>query len=226
MEKTLFPAFGYLRTSSATNVGEDKDSDKRQRVVIEGAAKRAGYSIREWFYDADVRGDVEVNKRPAFMQMLSALAGNGVRTVFIEDLSRFSRVATVGMLGIALLRRLDVSMFDGRNTNCTDPQDPMAKAMLGMMLIFAELDKDLTTAKLKGARDRKSLEIGRRIEGRKGYTRGETHKDLVMLAKDMRSTGTTFDAISAALAERGHLTNTGKPFSASQVKRIVEAGPV
>src|SRR5271168_1571853 len=108
MENTLFPAFGYLRTSSATNVGEDKDSDKRQRVVIEAAAKRSGYVIREWFYDADVRGDVEVHKRPAFMKMLEALASNGVRTVFIEDLSRFSRVVTVGLLGTALLKRLDV----------------------------------------------------------------------------------------------------------------------
>ncbi|MDB5244061.1 MAG: hypothetical protein JWP57_4687, partial [Spirosoma sp.] len=28
-------AVGYLRTSSATNVGEDKDSEKRQRGHIE-----------------------------------------------------------------------------------------------------------------------------------------------------------------------------------------------
>jgi DNA invertase Pin-like site-specific DNA recombinase len=192
-------------------------------VAIQAAAKRAGYIIKEWFYDADVRGDVEVHKRPAFMQMLTALASNGIRTVFIEDLSRFSRVVTVGMLGTALLKRLDVTMFDSRNTNCTDPQDPMAKAMLGMMMVFAELDKDLLITKLKGARDRKSAEIGQRIEGRKGYTRGKEHTGLVTLAKSLRSEGMTLEAISASLAERGHLTNTGKPFSASQVKRITEA---
>ena len=39
------PALGYLRTSSATNVGPDKDSDKRQREAIEGYAKAAGYLI-------------------------------------------------------------------------------------------------------------------------------------------------------------------------------------
>jgi DNA invertase Pin-like site-specific DNA recombinase len=67
-------------------------------------------------------------------------------------------------------------MFDGRGTNVTDPQAPMAKAMLGMMLVFAELEKDLLVEKLKGARDRASIkslaETGKRIEGIKGYTRG------------------------------------------------------
>jgi hypothetical protein len=35
-------AVAYIRTSSAANVGADKDSDKRQRAAIEGYAKRAG----------------------------------------------------------------------------------------------------------------------------------------------------------------------------------------
>ena len=42
MAKGLQPAVAYLRTSSAANVGADKDSDKRQRAAIEAFAKRAG----------------------------------------------------------------------------------------------------------------------------------------------------------------------------------------
>ena len=42
MAKELKPAVAYLRTSSAANVGADKDSDKRQRAAIEAYAKRAG----------------------------------------------------------------------------------------------------------------------------------------------------------------------------------------
>ena len=40
MAKRRTPAVAYLRTSSATNVGEDKDSDKRQRTAIAAFAKR------------------------------------------------------------------------------------------------------------------------------------------------------------------------------------------
>ena len=46
----------YLRTSSATNVGADKDSDKRQRDAITTFARRAGYELLADYYDQAVRG--------------------------------------------------------------------------------------------------------------------------------------------------------------------------
>jgi hypothetical protein len=46
-------AFAYLRTSSAANVGPDKE---RQRGAIETFAKRAGYEILAEYYDAAVSG--------------------------------------------------------------------------------------------------------------------------------------------------------------------------
>jgi len=45
MSQKTIPAVAYLRTSSASNVGADKDSDKRQRAAIQGFAKAAGYEI-------------------------------------------------------------------------------------------------------------------------------------------------------------------------------------
>jgi hypothetical protein len=44
-------AVAYMRTSSATNVGADKDSEQRQRATIESYARHAGIVIIEWFYD-------------------------------------------------------------------------------------------------------------------------------------------------------------------------------
>ena len=54
--KNRAPALAYLRTSSAANVGTDKDSEKRQRHAVQGFAKRTGYSIVDKFYDASVSG--------------------------------------------------------------------------------------------------------------------------------------------------------------------------
>lgn len=44
-----------VRISSATNVGEGKDSEARQRKAIEGYAKAAGYVIVDWFYEPTAR---------------------------------------------------------------------------------------------------------------------------------------------------------------------------
>ena len=57
MAKARTPAVAYLRTSSAANVGADKDSDKRQRAAIEAVAKRAGYELVDEFYDAAIAAD-------------------------------------------------------------------------------------------------------------------------------------------------------------------------
>ena len=67
------PAFAYLRTSSNTNVGTDKDSDTRQRKAIADYAKRAGYTVVREFYDAGVSGADPIGDRPGFREMLKEI---------------------------------------------------------------------------------------------------------------------------------------------------------
>ena len=87
-------ATAYIRTSSAANVGSDKDSDKRQRVAIDAFAKTAGYNIVAEFYDAAVSGADPVAEREGFAAMLERIAGNGVRTILVESPDRFARDIT------------------------------------------------------------------------------------------------------------------------------------
>jgi hypothetical protein len=51
MAKPRIPAIAYLRTSSAANVGADKDSEHRQRAAITSFAKRANLDIVGEFYE-------------------------------------------------------------------------------------------------------------------------------------------------------------------------------
>src|ERR1700751_711831 len=84
-------AVAYIRTSSAANVGADKDSDKRQRASIEGFAKRAGFALVDEYNDAAVSGADPIEVRPGFSALLDRIESNGVRTVIVEDASRFAR---------------------------------------------------------------------------------------------------------------------------------------
>src|SRR3982074_3580053 len=89
--KGLRPAVAYMRTSSATNVGADKDSEKRQRAAIEAYAARARMSVVDWFYDTAVSGADPSDTRPGFSKLLDRIESNGVRVVLIEDATRFAR---------------------------------------------------------------------------------------------------------------------------------------
>jgi hypothetical protein len=120
MAKVRTPAVAYLRTSSAANVGADKDSDKRQRAAIQGFARRAGYEIVAEYYDAAVSGADPIEGRGGFAALLDKIEGNGVKTVIVEDASRFARELVVQELGIALLAKRDVRLLTASGDDLTD----------------------------------------------------------------------------------------------------------
>ena len=81
----------YFRTSSASNVGENRDSLKRQHAVISAFADSHGYCVIDEFYDPAVSGSDPIEDRPGFAALLDRIENNGVRTVLVEDVSRFAR---------------------------------------------------------------------------------------------------------------------------------------
>jgi hypothetical protein len=89
----------------------------------------------------------------------------------------------------------------------------------------AEFDKAMTVAKLRGARERKRRELGK-CEGRK--THAEKRPKVVLEAKRLRRASPlngkrrSFRKISQELAEMGHLSSRGTPFSASAVQAMVD----
>ena len=113
-------AFAYLRTSSATNVGVDKDSDKRQLAAIEAFAARHGFAVVGTFRDDAVSGEDDISSRPGFSAMLDALEANGTRTVIVEDASRFARKVIVQELGILSLIARQVTCWGCRRRGRAD----------------------------------------------------------------------------------------------------------
>src|SRR5271155_1144305 len=110
-KRNLVQAVGYLRTSSATNVGQDKDSERRQRLAIGRYAKQAGFEVIEWFNDPAVSGADPIESRPGFAALLNRIDGNGVRVVLVEDASRFARDLMAQELGLGVLLKLGMKVL-------------------------------------------------------------------------------------------------------------------
>ncbi|WP_436637131.1 recombinase family protein [Microbaculum sp. FT89] len=225
MKTEPIKAIAYLRTSSAANVGGDKDSDVRQREAIEAFARRAGYELVAEFYDAAVSGADPIETRPGFMALLDRIEANGVRTVLVEDASRFARDLITQELGILSLIQRGVRVVTASGDDLTQTDDPMKKAMRQMAGIFAELEKARLVGKLRGARERKRLTAGK-CEGRKSHS--ELHPEVVQEAKRLRrrspKTGRrrSYRDIAQELACRGHLNSNGRQFSASSIRSMLE----
>ena len=113
----MIKAIAYYRTSSAANVGDDKDSLTRQRVAVERFAKQAGYTIAEEFYDAAVSGADALDARPGFTEALRIIAANGVRTIICETASRFARDLIVAETGYRRLREAGITLIAADSPN-------------------------------------------------------------------------------------------------------------
>jgi DNA invertase Pin-like site-specific DNA recombinase len=165
-------AVGYLRTSSATNVGDEKDSEVRQRKAIESYARAAGMVVVDWFYDAAVSGADPIETRPGFTAALARIAGNGVRTIIVETANRFARDLMVQEVGFAMLRDLGVTLIAADSPSSFLDDGPTSKLIRQILGAVSEFDKAMTVAKLKGARDRVRRQQGK-CEGRKSYAERE-----------------------------------------------------
>ena len=60
-------------------------------MAIDAFAKRNGFTVVQEFYDAAVSGADPIQDRPGFASLLDRIEDNGVRTVIVEDASRFAR---------------------------------------------------------------------------------------------------------------------------------------
>ena len=98
-------AVANYRTSSAANVGPDKDSQRRQAEAVESYTT-GRHVIADTFYDAAVSGADPVAERPGFAALLSYCEAHGVGVVLVENASRFAPATlpfnSPGMLSCAL----------------------------------------------------------------------------------------------------------------------------
>jgi DNA invertase Pin-like site-specific DNA recombinase len=219
-ENCMKPAFAYMRTSSAANVGADKDSDKRQRAAIAQFAKRQGYRIVEEFYDAAVTGADHIDARAGFAALLERIAGNGVRTIIVETANRFARDLIVQETGHKKLRELGIELVAADSPDCFVADTPTAVMVRQILGAVAQFEKAALVAKLKVARDRKRA-AGGFAGGQRPHS--QTRPEAVALAKKLaRGKRRSLRQIATELARQGHLNENGKPFAAMSVKNMIE----
>jgi DNA invertase Pin-like site-specific DNA recombinase len=221
--KGLTKAIAYFRTSSDTNVGADKDSQRRQREAIAGYAKAAGYEIIAEYADEDVKGDLTVDQRPGFAAMMKHIAGNGVRTIIVETANRFARDLVVQETGWRYLRDAGINLIAADSPDAFLDETPTAVMIRQILGSVSQFEKAMLVAKLKGARERKKAATGK-CGGRKSYA--ERNPEMVALAKRLarytvNGRRRSLRDVAAELEGLGHVMMNGKRYTATAVSRMV-----
>lgn len=137
---------GYVRVST------DRQADRgislsAQKAAIESECLRNGWELIEIIEDGGQSG--KSLKRPGLQKALSMLAERKANVLMAAKLDRLSRsVSDVCQLGdMARHYNWNLSVLDAR----IDTTTPHGRAQLSMMATFAQLERELISARVKDA---------------------------------------------------------------------------
>jgi DNA invertase Pin-like site-specific DNA recombinase len=215
-------AVAYFRTSSATNVGAEKDSLPRQQAAVQAYAKAHKLAIVHEFYDAAVSGADPVMERAGFADMLTYLLGNGARIVLVENASRFARDLAVQIAGHDLLKSHGIALVPVDAPTHFQDETPTATMVRSILGAVSQFEKEALVLKLRKARERKRQATGR-CEGAKPSLPADHLAAARRLARRNPRTGKarSLREIAAEMAALGMVGRSGKPYGAQSVKRMV-----
>ena len=80
-----------MRTSTKTNIGESKDSDKRQLRTIKTFCKSQKFNLVETFYDKNISGTKQLKERPELLKAVEYCVENNIGIIVVEHSDRFAR---------------------------------------------------------------------------------------------------------------------------------------
>tara|TARA_Y100000593_G_scaffold18052_1_gene36126 strand:+ start:127 stop:855 length:729 start_codon:yes stop_codon:yes gene_type:complete len=185
----------YYRTSSLTNVGDEKDSLKRQKSVVHQFCNNNGYKIEGEFYET-MTGDSEILSRPKFVEMMDFCDMNDVKTIIFENQTRFSRDLICSETGYLYLKNLGFTLISSESPDSFIDSSPTSVLVRRVLSCLSDFEKNSLVEKLRGSRVRKrSVNKEKGIISRKGDGRVEgriplieKHPELVVLVRKYSKT--------------------------------------
>jgi DNA invertase Pin-like site-specific DNA recombinase len=191
-------AVGYARCSTDEQTASGLGLDA-QRTAVEQEAARRGWSV-VWEVDEGYSG--KLRSRPALDRALSRLKAGEAQALVVAKMDRLGRsvIQASDVLETARRQGWDLIVCDLG----MDLTTPHGKAMAQMLAVFAELEREMISARTKAA-----LGAARARGTRLGRPR---QIDTALLARIviMRAAGSSHRQIAAALTADAIPTPTGR----------------
>lgn len=208
------PLDGYIRVSQVGGRGGDRfQSPEQQRDAIEAWAAANGVQVGLIHEDLDESGGTM--DRPGMRAALERVERGETGGLVVARLDRFARTLIGGLTTIEQLQERDARVVSV--AEAVDPATPMGRAMLGLLLIMAQWQRDQADESF-GVAQARAASAGR-FPGRPpyGYRRtedGRTELDpdtapVVRRIFEARASGRGWGGIAIDLTRDGIRTSTG-----------------
>ena len=136
----------YIRVSTLDQAREGY-SLAAQQAALEAWAREHNY-VSALYRDAGISGK-DIDHRPAVRQLLADVEAGGISVVAVWALSRFTRsVADLyDMWEILDAHRVGLTSY----TEAFDTNTPTGRAMMGLLGVFAQMEREVTAERVRAA---------------------------------------------------------------------------
>lgn len=137
----------YIRVSTLDQVREGYSLEAQENVLRKWCAEH-GYTVYELYADRGISGK-DIDHRPDMLRLLRDSEKGYFEIVVFWALSRFTRSVQDLYGTMTRFQKCNISMIS--YTESFDTSTPMGRAMIGIVGIFAQLERELTGERVKAA---------------------------------------------------------------------------
>jgi hypothetical protein len=214
-----------MKTAVAYYIGADP-ALRKQKGAVQAYAAAHRLKITRDFWDAS--DELSVSERTGFAALLAQVLRGGARVVLVDSMALVAPDVAAQLTAQKLFRSGGIELVPVSAKGWV-----AAKARVlvqSKRLVFGEMvdsvldvnaafEKQGKLARLRVGRDRRSAELGRRVEGNPAW--GRFAPKVVEAARKLKVDGKSLREVAKALAEQGMLNNAGKPYGAESVARMI-----
>lgn len=207
-----------MKNAAAYYTGSGSSLERQKQAVHEYASAHRMKITRE-FWDGAYQ---PLNGRSGFAALLAAVFGGSVAggTVIVESSERLSHDLMTAHAVITMFKRHDIQLVlvKGRRSESRGQIKRAIEATLDVANVFERYTK---LVRLRVGRDRRSAELGHRVEGNVEWKRFPPEHVQWALKLKTRDETMSLRQISKELEAKGYLNTTGKAYGPESVKRML-----
>ncbi|HET8580826.1 MAG TPA: recombinase family protein [Nitrospiraceae bacterium] len=216
----------YVRVSTAEQATNGISLDVQERR-LRALCRERGWAVAGLYADDASAKDV---KRPELQRLLDDARAGKFQAVAVYKLDRLTRSVRDLYVLLEAFGERGVSLVSV--TESIDATTPAGKAMVGLIGVFAEWERDIISSRIRDVmRDKRSR---MEVYGSTPYGFKRTRDDrlvpverelqVVRLVYGLRRKGKTLAAIAAALSRRGATTRKGRDWAPATLLYVLKNG--
>jgi len=215
----------YVRVSTLDQVRDGYSLDSQERVLKEWCNKNR-YAVYKVYADRGISGK-NMSHRPALIEMLNDARDGHFDLITFWALSRFTRSVSDLYDTMERLQKWNVELYS--YTEAFDTSTPMGRAMVGIIGVFAQLERELTSERVIAAITERARQ-GKRIcnealgydsDGKDTFKINQQEAEYVRFCFDQYAVRKSLVEVAELAKEKGYRGKHGKLPSAYSVYTIL-----